>query len=83
MSRHVSVQQPPQPVDVPVPSTDRAPAPAPAPANRAERRAAARGAGRSADTAVTARRTVRSGRGPRVHTKPVHGRADYAARRSG
>ena len=83
MSRHASAQQHPQPVTGSVAITDPAPVPDQAPANRAERRAAARGARRSADTAVTAGRTVRSGHGPRVHTKPVHVRTDYAARRSG
>lgn len=76
MSRPTSVRRHPQPVPGPVPSTD----PAPAPANRAERRAAARGARPAPETAA---RTVRSGHGPRVHTKPVHARTDYAARRSG
>jgi hypothetical protein len=48
--------------------------------NRAERRAAARGkGGDTRATQVTAPRRV----GPREHTKPVHVRTDFAARRTG
>jgi hypothetical protein len=47
------------------------------PANRAERRAAARGTGRSA------RPSAPRALGPREHTKPAHVRADFVARRGG
>ncbi|HSK60114.1 MAG TPA: hypothetical protein VK935_13795 [Actinomycetospora sp.] len=50
------------------------------PANRAERRAAARGKVGDAHAArVSAPRRV----DPREHTKPVHVRTDFAARRTG
>ncbi len=61
-------------------TTPQAPQTPSTPANRAERRAAARGKGGDAHAArVTAPRHV----GPREHTKPVHVRTDFAARRTG
>ncbi|GLZ44780.1 hypothetical protein Acsp06_09650 [Actinomycetospora sp. NBRC 106375] len=53
--------------------------PAPRPANRAERRAAARGRTTGGSPQPAAPRHT----GPREHTKAVHGRTDFAARRSG
>jgi len=51
------------------------------PTNRAARRAAKRG--RAATGGSTSRVPLREGHAGTALTKPVHARADYAARRSG